>query len=87
MILFTHIIIAVSGVLLGAVTALTPSQAKIKWVGWLTGLTIASGTYLVIDLKSGLLKACATGLVYTAINITFIAIARGKLADYYKISQ
>ena len=81
MILITHIIIALSSIAFTAATFWVPSKDKLRTASILTGLTIASGTVLVITTSSPLLQACMTGLIYLAFMFAGIA------ASYYRLRK
>jgi len=80
MLLLTHIFIALISIVFTAITFITPSALKIRVSSWLVGLTLATGTVLVISTKSALMQACMTGLVYLGINLLGIIAAMRKLA-------
>lgn len=80
MILLTHILIALTSIAYTALTFFVPSKNRIKTSSWLVGLTLATGTVLVINTRSGLMQACATGLIYLSCNVAGIMSASRKLA-------
>jgi hypothetical protein len=79
--LITHIIIALSGLVMTGIAALHPSLLKIRGSLALTGLTILSGTVLVVKSHAGLTGACVSGLTYVAINLAGLAVAKRRLAS------
>lgn len=80
MLLVSHIAIALLSIAYTAFTFFIPSQTKIRISSWLVGLTLASGTLLVVSTHSGLVQACMTGLLYLGFNLAGIIAASRKLA-------
>lgn len=81
MLLLTHVVIALASVVLTGLAYIQPSQAKLHSSYALVGLTLASGTALVITTHSALLSSCMTGLFYLGIVLSGIVAARRKLAS------
>lgn len=79
MMLVVHIGIAFSSLLVTGFALAFPSKAKLAASYSLVGLTIASGTILIISSGSPLLKACITGLAYLAFVLAGIFAAQHKL--------
>jgi hypothetical protein len=80
MLLLGHILIAISSMVYTSYLFFRPSNKGIKIASSLVVLTLVSGTYLVVSLKSQILSACITGLVYLA------AVAAGLVAARYRLS-
>ena len=80
MIVLIHVLIALASVAFSTYALFAPSYAKLKTSYSLVGLTLASGTYLVISTHSNMLSSCITGLVYLAVVSAIIAVAHRKLA-------
>ncbi len=80
LILITHIIIALSGIVSSGLAYLSPSQARLNLSYGLVAGTLASGTYLVISTSSGLVSSCVTGLAYFVVVSLAIIGAKNKLA-------
>ncbi len=80
LILITHIIIAIAGIVSSGIAYLSPSQARLNLSYGLVAGTLASGTYLVISTSSDLVSSCVTGLVYLAGVSLAIIGAKNKLA-------
>lgn len=80
MLLISHILIALISVGYTAFTFFEPTENRIKGSSWLVGLTLATGTVLVVSTHSGLMQACATGLIYLGFNVAGIMAASRKLA-------
>ncbi len=79
-ILLFHITIAVSSVLYTTYLFFTPSKVKFYISYALVGLTILSGTYLIVALPAHMLETCTVGLAYIAAVSVAIVAARKKLA-------
>jgi hypothetical protein len=62
-----HVTIALSSIGYTTYLFIRPSQIKFYVSYGLIGLTIASGTYLVVSTHSRLLPACMAGLIYLGI--------------------
>ena len=80
MILLLHIIIALGSVAYTSYLYFSPTRKHFYAAYGLVGLTLASGTYLVLSTHSSLLTSCITGLVYIGIVLGGITAAQRKLA-------
>ncbi len=80
MILVVHIIIAVSSAVFTLYTYLLPSQALLRVSSYLIGLTLVTGTVLVVNLKANLVRSCMTGLIFIGFSLAGIFASRYKLA-------
>ncbi len=80
MIILIHVLIAVSSVVAATVLALSPSRTKLRVSATLIALTLISGTYLVISLRTPLLHACLEGLAYLGVAMTGVTIGYRRLA-------
>ena len=80
MLLLSHIIIALAGMAITAVSYIAPTKAKLSTAYALAGLTLATGTLLTILNPSHLAQACMVGLIYFGIVGALIAATRAKLA-------
>ncbi len=78
MVLLIHIAIAISSILVAFYTLFSPTKSRLQASYALTGLTLASGSYLVITGQSNLLHACISGLAYLTIAYTAIIAAQKK---------
>jgi hypothetical protein len=79
-VLIFHICIALISVVYTTYLAVSPGKSKFTAAYGLVGLTVVSGTYLVISTHSPLLQSCVTGLVYLAIA------GAGIVAAYYRLA-
>lgn len=77
--LITHIIIALSGLTVAAVSLFNLSEKAIKISYVLTGGTLATGTLLVLQ-TGNVLKSCLTGLAYLAAVLALTALAKYRLS-------
>jgi hypothetical protein len=80
-ILLSHILIAVTSVAYTAYALIMPTRQKIRMSGNLVAATIASGTVLVVGAHANMVQSCITGLLYTGVMLSGIAVARMRLAD------
>lgn len=80
MIIFLHIIIALTSIAVASYVFFRPSRRALLASYGLIGLTIASGTYLVVSAPAHMIEACTMGLVYLSIVSVGTFVARAKLA-------
>lgn len=78
--LLLHILIALTSVGFSTYVYLAPSKNKLSVSYGLVGLTVASGTYLVVASHAAMLRTCMMGLLYVGASIAVILAARRKLA-------
>lgn len=81
MIIFLHVLIAISSVLYTGFVFFSPSKKRLLISYVFVFLTIASGTYLVILKPGHLLQSCLMGLAYLGVVMIGIVSARYKLAQ------
>lgn len=79
-VLLIHILIALAGLAMSLVTAMLPSPTRLRLTAGLVGLTLLSGTYLVISQHAGLTAACLSGVAYLAVCLSGLIIGRLRLA-------
>ena len=80
MILITHILIALSGLVITTIAYMRPSSNMLRAAYAGVGLTFATGFYLVAMAPAHMLQACTSGLMYLgAVSIGIVA-TRAKLA-------
>lgn len=87
MILILHILFAVGSVLSATWVYILPSNFRLRLSAVLIGLTLASGTYLVVSLHARLLQACITGLFYLSIVVGAVFLARRRLVKQEAIAR
>lgn len=87
MILLTHIVIALASLVCTTYLAFSPSRNKFYLSYVLIGLTLASGTYLVISLHAPMLKTCLTGLVYLGIALAGVVVGYRRLAHAKQLDR
>lgn len=80
MILISHIVIALSSLIYTTYALFSPSAKKLQTSYALVGLTLATGTVMVIQNPSHLMQGCMTGLLYVGIITVAIVSAHRKLA-------
>lgn len=78
MILLTHIIIALASVAFTTVLFAAPSKRAFFINYLLIGLTVGSGTVLVVADHAAMLQACESGLSYIVIVAALTAVARRR---------
>lgn len=73
-IVLTHVIIALSSVVIASVTFFKPSVKRLFASYGFILATVASGTFLILTTSGSILRSCITGLFYvTAVSIITIA--------------
>lgn len=77
--LISHIVIALSGMVLATLAYIKPTRAKVTASYGLIAGTIFSGTILIAASHSAILKSCITGLVYLAFVGALAILAQRKL--------
>jgi len=77
--LLTHIVIALGGLVIAAASLFTLSHKMITWSYALTAGTIATGTVLVF-MTGNQLKSCLSGLLYLSAVLAMTAVAKYRLA-------
>jgi hypothetical protein len=81
MILVLHIAVALSSVVCSSLGFFIPSKFKLVATYILIGLTLISGTFLVITTHAPVLQSCVSGLVYVSIVSAGTLAMRRKLAN------
>lgn len=79
-----HIAIALLSVIYTAYVYFSPTKAKLRGSYALAGLTLATGTWLVVSNPAHLVQACISGLVFLSVIFFGIALAQNKLASANK---
>ena len=77
--LVTHIVIALSGLAIAAVSLFTLSERMITSSYALTAGTLATGTVLVL-MTGDVLKSCLSGLLYLSAVLAMTAVTKYRLA-------
>ena len=80
MLILIHVIIALAGIVLSGLSLISPSRTKLRASYGLIAATIASGTYLVLQLHSPLMSSCLGGLMYLVVTLSLSGAARYRLA-------
>lgn len=81
MILAAHIIIALSSIGYATYLYFRPSPEKFSPAYWLVGLTIASGSILVISSGAHILRGCIAGLAYIGAVCFILVLAKKRLIN------
>lgn len=79
MILLTHIVIALTSAVYSILIMFNPSPRRLRTSKVLIGLTIASGTALVVYSKSALVPACQAGLLFTGFSLAGLIAANRRM--------
>lgn len=80
MILLLHIAIAISSILYTGYTLTSPSKSKLKYSYGMIGMTLLSGSYLVVSMNAHILQACITGLIYLSMMLFAVVAIQYRLA-------
>lgn len=87
MVLVFHILVAITSLGYTTYLFLLPSKRKFIAAYSMVGLTLISGTYLVVSTNSPLLQACASGLAYLGIVSAGLAAAHYRLVKQTERSK
>ena len=87
MLLLTHIIIALASIATTTLLAFSPSRTKFYASYILIGLTLATGTYLVISLHAPMLKTCLSGLAYLAVALAGVVVGYRRFASVKQLDR
>jgi hypothetical protein len=87
MLLLFHVIIALGSVGYTSYLYFSPSRRHFYTAYGLVGLTLASGTYLVLSTHQPLFKSCLAGLAYIGVVLFGIMLAHYRLAAETKIDR
>lgn len=77
--LVIHIVIALISVVFSTYLYFSPTRTKLHASWTLVGLTVATGTYLIVFSHAAMLRTCMTGLLYVGVMTAIILAARQKL--------
>lgn len=80
MLIFTHVAIAILGLMQATYGLISPSRAKVRVTYTFTIATITTGTYLAWSLHSSIVQACESGLTYMALILAATLATRYRLA-------
>lgn len=81
MLLITHIIIALTGLVVSALLLAAPTRTKLYLNYLLLAATLITGSCLIVITGHSLLSACATGLAYSLISVGSSLLASRRLAS------
>lgn len=79
MIIVLHVLVAIASIILASYAMMFPTKSVLRSTYGLIGLTLASGTYLVVLHPGHLLQTCLTGLVYTILVTVGVVMAHRKM--------
>lgn len=79
MILIIHILIALSSIAYASYMFFAPSRSKFVVSYSLVGMTLVSGSFLVLLQPAHMAQACVSGLAYTAFVLVAIVVAKRRL--------
>ncbi len=79
MLIVLHVSIALASIVQATCALLMPAEWRLKATRWLVGATHATGTLLVWQMHSPLLRSCMTGLAYLAVVLGLMAVAQYRL--------
>jgi hypothetical protein len=80
MMVILHVLIALSSIAFTTYAYFRPSTPKLRVGYGLTGLTLATGIYLVWSAPAHMIEACTMGLFYLGVVTLGIVATRSKLA-------
>jgi len=80
LLLISHIIIALSGIVLTTALLFSPTKKKFQGTYLLLAGTIGTGTVLVILNSSHMLQNCVMGIAYTAFVVGGVVVAKKRVA-------
>ncbi len=80
MILTTHIILAISALVLSTINFFAPANSRLKISYLMAAGTLSSGVLLIVFSNAGIIKTCLTGIAFFAVVSLLNELARNKLA-------
>ncbi|MEO5950045.1 MAG: hypothetical protein ABIQ04_01210 [Candidatus Saccharimonadales bacterium] len=80
MIVFLHVLIALSSIILTTYAFFRPSRKLLNASYAFIGLTLASGIYMVVQSPSHMLEACSIGVFYLVVVASGTVAVRAKLS-------
>lgn len=80
LLLITHILIALTGIVVTTILLFSPSDLKFKATYLFLAGTIGTGTVLIVTSPAHMLQSCVMGIAYSAFVVTGIVIAKKRLA-------
>lgn len=79
MLLLTHIVIALTSLVLATILVIRPSKRYLLISNGFIGATLVSGSLLIFE-GANLFNLCLSGLMYTIIAVGMTVVARYRLA-------
>jgi len=80
MLLLLHISVALAGIIASTYSLLSPSRHRIVLAGALVGMTVISGTVIIVQKHLAILPSCESGLLYVGLNFVLLLVAKRRLA-------
>ncbi len=80
MVLLLHIVSALSSLVFSSYAYFQPSERLLRLSYGLVGITLASGTFLVLSQSVNILSVCLSGLLYIVVVAVSLVLARQKMA-------
>lgn len=80
MAILLHVLIALSSIVYTGYVYLNPTKSRFYTSYILVGITLATGTGLVLAAPSHMMSACMTGIVYLGFITLGLVFAHRKLA-------
>lgn len=81
MLLILHILTALASLVFAGTVYFKSSQKLLYFSYSLVGVTIASGTGLIVANSHSLVSACLTGLGYLSIVLTILVVSKRKISQ------
>lgn len=79
MFVLLHVVIALSSIVYTSYLFISPTKRNFQVTYALIGLTLASGTYLVISKPAHIMSACESGLAYIGVVLFGLIAAQYRL--------
>ncbi|MEI6477771.1 MAG: hypothetical protein WCO52_02190 [bacterium] len=76
-----HVLIALASVAYTTYLFFFPTQKGLQLAQALVGLTLISGTYLVIIMPAHMVQSCLTGLAYIGFVAVGLVLAKHRLVE------
>jgi hypothetical protein len=79
MMIFLHVLVAMTGLVVTGIACVSPSVLKLRLSYGFVALTMLSGAWLIVAGNAQMLHACISGLAYLAVALGGIVFARVRL--------
>lgn len=81
-----HILIAITSIILTTLAFVRPTRRHLQLNYTFIGLTLGSGTYLILTAPAHMLEICTVGIVYLVASSAFTILAHIKLAKLQPVA-